>query len=108
MPRISVLARTSQRARRLGLFAHRCARAQRVNDADGREVQALQDGLGVEVGHQFRRPLRGQHPVRHAPGGGGRRAAAQLLAPGVGAGDLDAAALGEDARVPCTGGCCPR
>jgi hypothetical protein len=87
-----------QRPRRQGLLAHQGARAERVDDADGGEVAAAEDDRRVEVGDQLLHPFGGEDLGRDAPGLGLGGAAAQLLHPLLGPGDLDAAGLGEHAQ----------
>ncbi len=87
-----------ERAHGLRALAHERSRAKRIDHADAREVETGQDDLGVQVRDEPGYGRRAQQLVFEPPGLGGRCPAPELLAALLGAGDLDPAALGEDAE----------
>ena len=73
--------------------------AERIDDADPRRREATEDDVGVDVGHH-RLDLLGRHQLRLDPPRARRRhPALELLHPLGRPGDLDPAALGEDAHL---------
>ena len=86
-------------AHRLRALAHDRAGPQRVDDADPRRREAAQDDVRVDVG-DHRLDLLGRDQFRVDPPRARRRhPALQLLHPLGRPGDLDPAALGEDAEL---------
>ena len=91
--------RQTQRTQRLGALAHDRARPERVDDADPRRREATEEDLGVDVGDHRLDLLGGDELGLDPPRAGRRHPALELLHPLRRPGDLDAAALGEDAHL---------
>ena len=88
-----------ERTHLLGALAHQGSRAERINNADGRKVQTLDDDRGVEIGHELCDALGAQHLTGNPPRLRGGHPSTQLLAARLGARNLNAAALDEDAEL---------
>ena len=91
--------RQPERPERLRALAHERAGAERVDDADPGRREAAEDDVGVDVGDHLL-DLGGRDELRLDPPRARRRhPALELLHPLGRAGDLDPAALGEDADL---------
>ena len=90
----------AERARLDPLLTHDRAGTERIDDPDGRRVEAPEEDRLVDERHELLDLGRGDEPGRlDAPSLRRCHPAAQLLHPLLGARDLDAAALGVDAHL---------
>ena len=80
-------------------LAHDRAGAERVDDADAGGPEGADELVGLDEGDLLLHERRADQLGLDAPRPGARHAAAQLLHPLLGAGDLEAAGLGEDAHL---------
>ena len=83
-----------------GLPTHRGAGLQRVDHRDGRAVEATQDDVLVDEGHQLLHLRRREQAGLDAPGPGRRHPAVQLQHPILGASHLYAPAVHREVHVP--------
>ena len=83
-----------------GLPAHGGAGLERVDDRDGRAVEATQDHVLVDEGDEFFHTGRGEHVGLDAPCHGGGHAPVEFVHALLGAGHLDTAGVDRELHVP--------